>query len=86
MTKEKLIYRLKQARKMKGESLRESSKGLGMSHNGLNKYERGEIKIDSEMLCKFAKYYNVSIDYLFPRQDRVEIKLENVEMHKFTSF
>lgn len=57
--------RFKSARKIKGESLREAAKGLGMSHEWLNKVEKGKIIIDNEWLLKLANYYNVKLDYFF---------------------
>jgi len=56
--------RLKQARILKGQTIREAAKGLGLSHNGLHKYEKGMIKVDSLMMNKFANYYGVTVDYL----------------------
>ena len=81
-----MILRLKQARKMKGESLRQSAKGLGMSHEGLNKYEQGKIKVDSKMLIRFAKYYGVSFDYLIDNKNRPKVELKNVKFHKINFY
>lgn len=74
-----MVYRFKQARKMKGESLRQAANGLGLSHEGLNKYEQGKIKVDSTILIKFAEYYGVPIDYLIPNQNRPKIILTNIK-------
>lgn len=81
-----MIYRLKQARKMKGQSLREAAKGLGMSHEGLNKFERGKLKINSKKLIEFSKYYDVSVDYLSAQPSRSKIELSNVQFFDFKTF
>ncbi|MFA7307640.1 MAG: helix-turn-helix transcriptional regulator [Hyphomicrobium sp.] len=81
-----LKYKLKEARKMKGESLREASKGMGKSHEWLNKHENGKLKMDSELLIMFAKYYGVTVDYLMPNPNRPKIVLGEVEFHKYTKF
>lgn len=58
------IYRLRQARKINGMTLREAAKGLGFSYQYLHKIESKGCKMDSEMLLKFSKFYNVTVDYL----------------------
>ena len=79
-------FRLKQARKMKGLSLREAAFGLtaagfNLSHQGLKKYEDGEIKIDSKKLIAFANFYGVTTDYLVPKEKK-EVVLTNIKFHK----
>lgn len=69
-----MIYRLKQARKLSGLTLIEAAKGLGFSYQYLHKIEEKGVKADSEMLIKFAKFYNVTIDYLNPiNKPKVEL-------------
>lgn len=70
-----MAFRLKQARKMKGLSLRKAAEGLSasgfkLSHEGLNKYEKGLIEIDSTILVKFAKFYGVTNDYLVQKENK----------------
>ena len=82
-----MVFRLKEARKMKGQSLREAAKGLTesgfkLSHQGLNKYERGEVEIDSTKLIRFANYYGVTADYLVPNKNRPKVELTNIKFHK----
>jgi len=74
--------RLKQARILKGETIREAAKGLGLSHNGLHKYEQGLIKMDSEKIIKFANYYGVSVDYILPSPNREKVEFKNIQFHK----
>ncbi len=78
--------RLKQARKMKGLSLREAAKGLTenglkLSHQGLNKYEKGLIGCDSWTLISFAKYYGVTTDYLVGANKPV-VEFGEIKCHK----
>ncbi len=73
-----MIYRLKEARVMNGKSIRDAAKELNMSHEGLRKYEKGLIKMDSERLIKFANFYKVPIDYLIPKE---RPKIEIGEIH-----
>lgn len=75
----KPIYRLKQARKMAGLTLREAAKGLGMTFQHLDKIEKEGCRMDSAKLIKFANFYKVSIDYLMPSPHRPEIELTNIK-------
>ena len=77
-----MIYRLKNARKMKGLSLREAAKGLGMSHEALRKFEIGKLKIDSNKLIMFAKFYNVKPDYLIHSDNKPEVILGELHFHR----
>lgn len=79
------VFRLRNARKLKGMSLREAAKGLGMSYEGLRKYENGKIKIDSTRLIKFANFYGVKVDYLIPRT-RPEIKFGKIHYCKLRKY
>ena len=81
MTK-KIIYRLREARKMKGLSLRKASELFGKSHEWLNKYEKGLLPMSSEKLIMFANVYGVSPDYLMPNENRPKIELTDVRFFK----
>lgn len=84
----KIIYRLKEARKLNGLTLREASKKLReerdfhISHEGLRKYEKGEVKMDSTKLIMFANFYKVPVDYLMPNPNRPKVKLGKIHFHK----
>ena len=84
--------RLKQARKMRGLTLREAAKqlfdscGWTLSHEGLRKYENGEVKMDSEKLIKFANFYKVTVDYLIETTNRPKVVLGEVRFFKLTKF
>lgn len=77
-----MIYRLKEARKLNGMTLREAAKGLGMTFQYLDKMEKKGCKMDSTKLIKFANFYKVSIDYLNPNRERPKIELTNIRYLK----
>ena len=69
---------LKRIRLLKGLSLREAAKLLGMSHVAVSKYEKGLIVPNSQMIIEFANAYHVkAIDLL---------QTYEVPQMKFTSF
>ena len=59
--------RLKELRKEKGLSLKEMGKIFGMSDSAIRQYEIGDRKMHSEILLKYADYFNVTTDYLLYR-------------------
>jgi len=82
MGKNKIIFRLREARKLKGMSLREAANGLDMSHEALRKYEHGDIGIDSEKLGKFAKFYGVTQEFLVPHKNRPKVEFGEIYVSK----
>ena len=44
---------------------------LNIDQRTYSRYERGEITLSVETLCKLADYYNTSLDYLAGRTDVV---------------
>ena len=79
-------YRLLEARKMAGLTLREAAKGLEMTFQYLGKIEKEGCAMDSTKLIKFANFYKVSVDYLMPNPHRPKIELTDVKFFKFTKF
>ncbi len=77
-----MIYRLKEARKLRGLSLRKAAEGLNKSHEWLNKFEKGNIKMYSGQLIIFANFYGVTVDFLAPNPNRPKIELTNIHWHK----
>lgn len=73
-------YRLKEARKLKGLTLRGAAKLLNLSHNSVNKFERGELKLDNDRILQFAKAYGVTLDYILGTRPKVE--LGEIKFHK----
>lgn len=76
---EKIKYRLKEARKLKGMSLQEAATQLGFSRQYLNKIELNGCALDSEQLIKFANIYGVKIDYLIPNPNRPKVELTDIK-------
>ncbi|MFP4172723.1 MAG: helix-turn-helix domain-containing protein [Candidatus Hydrogenedentota bacterium] len=77
--------RLRQARVMRGYSLRGLAKALEgrVSHAALQKYERGEAYPGSEVLLALAEVLNLRPDYFFhPRP----VTLSGIEFRKRTTF
>ncbi len=55
---------LLEIRKNKNLNQQKVAMDLNISRESLSYYENGKRSPDVEMLLKFSKYYNVSIDYL----------------------
>lgn len=79
-------FRIKEARIMKGLSLREAAHGLGKSHEWLRKFERGDYEMDSTKLIMFANLYGVTTDYLVDRPDRIKVELSNIRFCKMPKY
>ena len=58
------MIRLKQLREEKGWNMRETARMLGIPYTTYISYEKGDREPNSEMLIKFADFFNVSVDYL----------------------
>jgi len=69
--------RLRELRENKNMSQVKLAKILGKSQVAISKYENGSRQLDYEMLKRYAKFFNVSTDYLIGRVDHPdEICLE----------
>lgn len=62
-------YRFKELRLHAGISITELSKQMGVSQAAASNWDLGKKVPATEMLCKLADFYNVSIDYLLGRSD-----------------
>jgi Zn-dependent peptidase ImmA (M78 family)/transcriptional regulator with XRE-family HTH domain len=78
--------RLSSARKMSGLSLQGLADKLGnvVTKQSLNKYERGNMKPDSELVIALADKLQVSVDYFF-MEPSVVVELQNIDFRKFGS-
>ncbi|MCL2846394.1 MAG: helix-turn-helix domain-containing protein [Firmicutes bacterium] len=61
--------RLKELRTEKGLSLRKMASDLGIHHTSLGDYENSISQPNMEMLLKIAKYFGVTIGYLYGEED-----------------
>ena len=63
------MEKLRKLRKEKGISLKELGATIGVAESTMSLYENGKRQPDYETLLKFAKYFNVSADYLLGLED-----------------
>lgn len=61
--------RLQQARKMMGISQRQAAEEFGITKVGYQNYEYARKMPSASKLPRIAKFYNVSLDYLFGLSD-----------------
>lgn len=78
--------RLKNARKMRGYSMRGLSEAMNgdISPNAIKKYENGEMFPSSSVVIKLASALNVKVDYLFSPFN-IKIDMSNVKYRKRSS-
>lgn len=69
--KEYVGNKLLELRKKMGQTQTEVAEAVGISRAALSYYEKGERSIDTDILYELAKYYGVSIDYLFGLSDKI---------------
>ena len=68
--------RLKELRKQRGYSQEELAKILNTSRSRIGMYEQGRRQPDLEMQEAIADTFNVSIDYLFERENNSDLLIE----------
>lgn len=66
-----MMNRLKELRESRGMNMKEAADALGFKYMTYVNYEKGERQLYSETLIKIADFYDVSIDYLLGRDDKV---------------
>lgn len=59
-----MIERLKKLRSKKCISLNKLAKELGFPQSRLYRIENGELNLTTNILIAYAKYFNVSTDYI----------------------
>lgn len=62
---------LKSARKAKGLTQAEVASKIGISQNGYSQWENETRRIDKDSLLKLADIFDVSIDYLLGRTEKI---------------
>ena len=65
-------FRLKKLRKARKISQLKLALDLNMNQNSISRYENCEREADYETLIKFADYFDVSLDYLLGRTDKLD--------------
>ena len=63
-------FRLKELRKKRHVSQLKLAMDLNMNQNTISRYENMERQADYETLCRFADYFDVTLDYLLGRDKR----------------
>lgn len=64
------MNKLKALREEQGLSMMEIAKQLNMPYTTYVNYEKGTREPNSEMLIKFSKFFNVTIDYLIGNSEQ----------------
>lgn len=61
--------KIKEYRESKNITQDELAEFLGTTRQSVSRYENGERKTSQEILFNLAKYFDISIDDLFPKRD-----------------
>lgn len=77
------MNRLKEVRKIKGLTLEEVSKDIGISIANLSRYERENIELKRETWIKLADYYCVPVAYLMGLPDGLVQHINNSQAMTF---
>ena len=80
----KIHERLKDLREDHDLTQTQAGKIIGISQSDYGKYERGVMMMGVDKYIKFAKYYNVSLDYLCGILDTPEPLWRGSEPPKIT--
>mgnify|MGYP002627525824 CR=1 FL=1 len=67
--------RMKKLREEAGISQNKLAKLIGIQQSSLNRYENNQTAVPSDLLLRYADYFDVSLDYIFGRTDRPQGKL-----------
>lgn len=74
---------LKELREQRGISQTELANFLGVVRSTVCQYEKGNRMPDSNILCKLADYFNVSVDYLLGRADEQSFTPNTRNSHNY---
>lgn len=67
---------LRQLRLKRQLTQNEAAENFGISQQTYQKYESGKTEANYDLLCDFATFYNVSVDYLLGREEQKNPLLE----------
>lgn len=70
--------RIKHLRLSKGINQVELANKLGVTKQSISNWENDNILPSIDMLCKIAKYFSVSTDYLLGFDDKRYLNVENL--------
>jgi HTH-type transcriptional regulator, competence development regulator len=70
---------IRKLREKENLSQKDFAKRIGISNVVLSRYEKDERKPDYDMLNKIADYFDVTIDHLLGREEKVKLKEDSLE-------
>lgn len=70
-----IASRIRALREGMGISQAKLSEALETTQSSLNRYENNQTAVPSNLLLRYADYFDVSLDYIFGRTDRPQGKL-----------
>jgi HTH-type transcriptional regulator, competence development regulator len=70
---------IRKLREKENLSQKDFAKKIGISNVVLSRYEKDERKPDYDMLNKIADYFEVSVDHLLGREEKVKTKEDSLE-------
>ncbi len=62
--------RLKALREGIGISQAKMAEAIGSTQSSINRYENGQSTPSVELFCRYADFFDVSLDYIFARTDK----------------
>lgn len=62
--------RLKALRESIGISQAKMAEAIGSTQSSINRYENGQSTPSVELFCRYADFFDVSLDYIFARTDK----------------
>ena len=65
------MKRLRELRENRGLTLDQVAAALNLRNQYVSNYELGKRKPDYETLKRFADFYNVTVDYLLERENKI---------------
>ncbi len=63
------MIRLSELRRQKGLNMKEAAKAFGIPYTTYVDYDKGNYEPSMDQLIKFARYFDVSVDYLIGKTD-----------------
>lgn len=67
--KQKLIKRLRELREEKKLTQKELAAILNVTRSSIGQYENGEVDLSTDLLYKYAEFFNVTTDYLLGKSN-----------------
>lgn len=78
------MKRLRELRKKHNLTMKELGKIFNLAESTISLYENGQREPDFDTLCKLASFFNVSVDYLMGREQKIDSNVRGVQMERNT--